>query len=105
MAKAIKNSSELDGIRKCHKRDAVTLCKYFAWLSESLLKGDTIREFEGATHLELMRQLDSKYVGPSFDTISATGSNGAIIHYQPYQTNSAVINPRLYTCVTQVHNI
>jgi Xaa-Pro aminopeptidase len=99
MAKAIKNSSELDGIRKCHKRDAVALCKHFAWLSESLLKGDTIREFEAATHLESMRQLDSKYVGPSFDTISATGPNGAIIHYQPSETNSCIINPRrLYLC-------
>ncbi|GAN07442.1 aminopeptidase P [Mucor ambiguus] len=100
MAKAIKNESELNGIRNCHKRDAVALCKHFSWLSEALtIQKQAIRESEAADHLASMRQLDPTYVGLSFDTIAATGPNGAIIHYQPDLTDSAIINPRrIYLC-------
>lgn len=46
-----------------------------------------------------MRQLDPTYVGPSFDTIAATGPNGAIIHYSPDAQNSATIDPKqIYLC-------
>lgn len=100
MAKAIKNESELNGIRSCHKRDAVALCKHFSWLSDALTtQKQTIRESEAADHLASMRRLDPTYVGLSFDTIAATGPNGAIIHYQPDPKDSAVINPRrIYLC-------
>lgn len=101
LAKAVKNEAELIGFRNCHKRDAVALCKHFSWLQNSLVKkGDTIREFEAACHLESMRQLDREnYVGLSFDTIAATGPNGAVIHYQPDAKNSAVIDPKaIYLC-------
>ncbi|KAI7881735.1 peptidase M24, structural domain-containing protein [Mucor mucedo] len=99
LAKAVKNPSELNGMRQCHKRDAVALCKHFSWLSHSLKRGDKIREFEAASHLESMRATDRSYVGPSFDTIAATGPNGAIIHYQPHETDSAWIDPtRVYLC-------
>ncbi|CEP17829.1 hypothetical protein [Parasitella parasitica] len=100
MAKAIKNESELNGLRNCHKRDAVALCKHFSWLSEALtIHKQTVREAEAADHLASMRRLDPMYVGPSFDTIAATGPNGAIIHYQPDSKNSAIINPRrIYLC-------
>lgn len=100
MVKAIKNESELNGIRSCHKRDAVALCKHFSWLSEALTtRKQTIRESEAADHLASMRQLDPTYVGLSFDTIAATGPNGAVIHYQPDATESAIINPRrIYLC-------
>ena len=32
------------------------------------------------------------FVGPSFDTISSTGSNGAIIHYKPPDVGSKPID-------------
>jgi Xaa-Pro aminopeptidase len=32
------------------------------------------------------------FVGPSFDTISSTGSNGAIIHYKPPEVGSKPID-------------
>lgn len=39
------------------------------------------------------------FVGLSFDTISSTGPNGAIIHYKPEKPNAARINPDLvYLC-------
>lgn len=98
-AKAVKNESELNGIRNCHKRDAVALCKHFSWLSQTLKSKTSITEYEAATHLESIRQLDPTYVSPSFDTIASTGPNGAIIHYYPDAQNSSIINPRrIYLC-------
>lgn len=100
LAKSIKNESELNGMRQCHKRDAVALTKHFSWLSDTLKRaGQTLHEHDAAQHLESMRQQDPMYVGLAFDTIAATGPNGAIIHYQPSPTHSAVINPRrIYLC-------
>jgi Xaa-Pro aminopeptidase len=87
-------------MRSCHKRDAVALCKHFSWLSDSLVnRKEKIREYEAASHLEETRALDPNYVGLSFDTIAATGPNGAIIHYGPDKENSPIINPRrIYLC-------
>ncbi|KAI8877957.1 Creatinase/aminopeptidase [Backusella circina FSU 941] len=100
LSKAIKNESELNGMRSCHKRDAVALCKHFSWLSDALVnRKENVREYDAASHLEDTRALDPHYVGPSFDTIAATGPNGAIIHYSPDRENSPMINPRrIYLC-------
>ena len=39
------------------------------------------------------------FVGLSFDTISATGPNGAVIHYKPEKGNCAIIDPKtIYLC-------
>ncbi|KAI9023837.1 peptidase M24, structural domain-containing protein [Phycomyces nitens] len=98
-AKAIKNEAELSGMRNAHKRDAAAVCRHFAWLSKSLAQGKLIREAEAAIHLEDMRKQDQFYVGLAFDTISGTGPNGAIIHYQPPSLNSSIIDPKqIYLC-------
>lgn len=37
--------------------------------------------------------------GPSFDTISSIGANGAIIHYKPEKETAALLKPNLvYLC-------
>ncbi|KAJ1558962.1 hypothetical protein HK405_012561, partial [Cladochytrium tenue] len=56
-AKAIKNSTEIQGFRDCHIRDASALCEYFAWLEEELVeKGNkSISEVDAADKLEALR--------------------------------------------------
>ena len=55
-AKAIKNRTELEGMRQCHIRDGAALCDYFAWLEEELVvKGTKLDEVQGADKLEQMR--------------------------------------------------
>lgn len=99
-AKAIKNSTELEGMRNCHIRDGAALIEYFAWLEEELVvKKTKLDEVEGADKLEAIRGKHDKFVGLSFDTISSTGSNAAIIHYKPEPGNCSVIDPeKIYLC-------
>ena len=38
-------------------------------------------------------------MGLSFDTISATGANGAVIHYKPEKETCATVDPKkIYLC-------
>ncbi|KAF9959557.1 hypothetical protein BGZ72_009392 [Mortierella alpina] len=98
-AKAIKNETECEGMRQCHLRDSAALINYFAWLEDQLAQGKELDEADGAEVLEKFRAAQSGFVGLSFDTISSTGPNGAIIHYKPEKPNAARINPDLvYLC-------
>ena len=55
-AKAIKNLTELEGMRQCHIRDGAALSEYFAWLEEELAKeGTKLDEVEAADKLEQIR--------------------------------------------------
>jgi Xaa-Pro aminopeptidase len=99
-AKAIKNKVELEGMRACHVRDGAALTEYFAWLEEELtVKGSTLDEVQAADKLEEIRSKHKHFVGLSFDTISSTGPNAAVIHYKPERGNCAVIDPKaIYLC-------
>ncbi|KAF9003307.1 Creatinase/aminopeptidase [Cyathus striatus] len=97
--KAIKNETELEGFRQSHIRDGVALARYFAWLEEQLEKGVVLDEVQGADKLEEFRSELPLFKGLSFDTISSTGPNGAIIHYKPEPNDCAVIKKdQIYLC-------
>ncbi|KAH6579732.1 hypothetical protein BASA61_010075 [Batrachochytrium salamandrivorans] len=99
-SKAIKTEAELEGFRQSHIRDAAALCRYFAWLENELVnKKSCITEADGADVLEKFRSELPNFVGLSFDTISSTGPNGAIIHYKPEHGSCANIDVnQLYLC-------
>ena len=73
-AKAVKNDTELEGMRQCHIRDGVALIQYFAWLEDQVVrKKATLDEVDAADKLEALRKQQKDYAGLSFDTISSTG--------------------------------
>lgn len=47
-------------------------------------------EYTGARYLDELRTHGQYHQGPSFDTISSIGANGAIIHYKPKNNGTAV---------------
>ena len=99
--KSTKTPQELEGFRQSHLRDATALCRYFAYLEEELVvKGNTtITEAEGADRLEKFRSELDLFVGLSFDTISSTGPNGAVIHYKPEHGKCEIIRKdQVYLC-------
>ncbi|KAI9807314.1 MAG: hypothetical protein M1833_000057 [Piccolia ochrophora] len=99
-AKAIKNETELNGMRACHIRDGAALTEYFAWLEDELVtKQSKLDEVEAADKLESIRSKGKNFVGLSFDTISSTGANAAVIHYKPERGACSVIDPQaVYLC-------
>ncbi|KAI9843452.1 MAG: hypothetical protein M1837_006298 [Sclerophora amabilis] len=99
-AKAIKNDTELQGMRACHIRDGAALVEFFAWLEEELIvKTSKVDEVEAADKLEQIRSKHKNFVGLSFNTISSTGPNAAVIHYKPERGNCSVIDPQaVYLC-------
>jgi len=46
--KAVKNETELKGMRACHIRDGAALIEYFAWLEQELPKRE-INEVEAVS--------------------------------------------------------
>ena len=100
VAKAVKNDVELEGMRACHIRDGAALTEYFAWLEDQLLNKDAkLDEVDAADKLEQIRSKHDKFVGLSFDTISSTGANAAVIHYKPEKGACSVIDPKaIYLC-------
>lgn len=98
-AKAVKNETELKGMRDCHIRDGAALIEYFAWLEDQLLSGAVLDEVDAASKLEEIRSNGENFVGLSFDTISSTGPNAAVIHYKPSKGSCATIDPKkIYLC-------
>ncbi|EXJ79787.1 xaa-Pro aminopeptidase [Capronia epimyces CBS 606.96] len=99
-AKAIKNATELEGMRQCHVRDGAALIEYFAWLEDELVNNNAwLDEVQAADKLEEIRSKGEHFVGLSFDTISSTGPNAAVIHYSPERGNCSVIDPNaVYLC-------
>ena len=57
-------------------------------------KQELIDEIEADEKLTEFKQQEDNFVGLSFDTISATGANGAVIHYKPTKGQCSTINPR-----------
>ncbi|TVY38170.1 putative Xaa-Pro aminopeptidase P [Lachnellula subtilissima] len=96
----LKNLTELEGMRACHVRDGAALIEYFAWLEHQLtVEKVELDEVVAADKLEELRSKQKNFVGLSFDTISSTGANAAVIHYSPERGNCSIIDPKaVYLC-------
>jgi Xaa-Pro aminopeptidase len=79
--KACKNTAELNGARAAHRRDGAALVRFLHWLHEAAPAGG-LSELKAAAHLAALRAGGEHYRGPSFETISGAGPNGAIVHYR-----------------------
>lgn len=73
--KAVKNETELEGMRQCHIRDGAALTAYFAWMEDQLVnKKAVLDEVAAADKLEQLRSKLKDFAGLSFPTISSTGA-------------------------------
>ncbi len=81
LLKAIKNETELDGAKKAHIRDGVSITKYIYWL-KNIMDPKSNDEISVAQYLESLRRKNESYHSLSFDTISAIDKNAALPHYR-----------------------
>ena len=97
-AKSIKNKVEAEGMMNAHVRDSVALCKFAAHLEDEIMNSHgNWTEISAAELLQDYREQQKDNKGLSFHSISAYGSNGAIIHYLPTpETNKVIGTDGLY---------
>ena len=94
--KSIKNNTEIKNMKKSHLIDGVALTKFLFWVKKNFKK-KKITEISAQKKLESFRRMNRSYKFPSFNTISGSGPNGAIIHYKASsKTNRALKKGDLY---------
>ena len=81
LPKARKNAAEIAGARAAHVRDGIAMARFLAWLDREAPKG-ALDEILAVQELERLRAATGALKEISFDTISGSGPNGAIVHYR-----------------------
>ena len=81
LLKAVKNDTEIAGTKAAHRRDAIALARFLAWIDREAPSG-ALTEIDVVEALETFRRDTGALKDVSFPTISGTGPNGAIVHYR-----------------------
>lgn len=88
-AKAIRNCVEAHGARSAQLRDGAAVARFLAWLHAEAASGRTT-ELDAISKLEEFRRSTGKLMDLSFDTIAASGPNGAVVHYRADASSNRV---------------
>jgi Xaa-Pro aminopeptidase len=94
LPKAIKTKAEIEGARAAHVRDGAAMVRFLAWLDATAPSG-RVDEVGAAIKLEEFRRDTGELKDISFDSISAAGPHGAVVHYRPTRAASLKLRPRL----------
>jgi Xaa-Pro aminopeptidase len=91
LLKAVKNATEIAGTMTAHRRDAVALARFLAWVDREAPSG-ALTEIDAVEALETFRRETGALRDVSFPTIAGTGPNGAIVHYRvTRKTNRRIV--------------
>ncbi len=97
LMKSIKNNIEIKNMIDAHVKDGVALTQFIHWMKE--VNKNKITEIDAKNKLEKFRKKNKDYIFPSFETISGTGSNGAIVHYRVNKkTNKTINKNHIFLC-------
>ena len=96
LPKACKNDVELAGTRAAHERDGAAVSRFLHWLEQNGSSG-TVDELSAEAQLQAFRAETGVLKDLSFDTISGSAANGAIVHYRvTAETNKPLQAGTLY---------
>lgn len=111
--KSVKNTSEIEGLRRSSLRDSLALCELLAFVEHELTRSpgglemrptDELTEVGAADVMTKIRSKKDMYVCDSFPTISASGPNAALPHYQTSpETNRKLSVDEVYLIDTGGH--
>ena len=90
--KAVKNPTEIAGSKAAHLRDGAALTRFLHWFAREAPKGG-LDELGAAAKLRQFRDATNQLEDLSFDTISGSGPNGAIVHYRVTPETNRPIEP------------
>ncbi|MBV1917272.1 MAG: aminopeptidase P family protein [Sphingomonadaceae bacterium] len=92
LPKAIKNEVEQSGHRSAQARDGAAVSRFLHWLSIEGSKG-SVTEISAEKKLLSLRKESGNLRDLSFDTISGSGPNGAIVHYRVNEETNRTLEP------------
>jgi len=92
LLKAVKNATEIEGTQRAHRRDAIALARFLAWIDREAPSG-ALTEIDAVEALESFRRETGALKDVSFPTIAGTGPNGAIVHYRVTRKTNRRIQP------------
>ena len=92
LPKALKNETEQAGHRAAQVRDGAAMARFLHWLSVEAPKG-TVDELAAEEKAHQFRRECGDLRDLSFDTISGSGPNGAIVHYRVSEETNRVLEP------------
>lgn len=89
--KAVKNETQIAGIRNAHVRDGVYMVRSIMEIQRIVNDGKPLTEMGVADILERNRRADPLFFDLSFESICGFGPHGAIVHYSATpETDSAL---------------
>ena len=92
LPKAVKNAAEQAGHRAAQARDGAAVARFLHWLSVEAPAG-AVDELAAAARLQAFREDTGSLRDLSFDTISGSGPNGAIVHYRVSEETNRRLEP------------
>ena len=81
LPKAVKNAVEVAGHQAAQARDGAAIARFLKWVESEAPKGG-LDELKASDKLEALRAEGGMLKDLSFDSISGSGPNGAIVHYK-----------------------
>lgn len=93
LPKAVKNLTQISGIKNAMARDGVALVKLFMEVERRLSAGEKLTELDMARLGTLYRSQGAMYIDDSFEMIAGYGPHGAIVHYSATEETSSEIKP------------
>ncbi len=88
--KSQKNNIEINNTKKIHEFDGAALTKFLFWIQNNFKK-QKITELIAQKKLLGFRKKFKEFKYLSFPTISSTGANGAIVHYNASKKTNKVL--------------
>lgn len=79
--KAIKNSTEIERMKDCHRRDGAAMVRFIRWLENNIPTGN-LNEVNIDEQLRQFRSESEYFKGVSFPSIVGYAGHGAICHYR-----------------------
>jgi Xaa-Pro aminopeptidase len=92
LPKATKNPVEQQGHRDAQLRDGAAMARFLHWLSVEAPRGG-VTELAASEKVHDLRRQCGDLRDLSFDTISGSGPNGAIVHYRVSEETSRTLEP------------
>lgn len=88
--KAIKNSTEIERMKECHRRDGEAMVRFLCWLDDNIPSCE-LNEVNIDEQLTRFRSESEQFQGVSFPSIVGYAKHGAIIHYRADETSASTV--------------